>query len=319
MEINSIHKNWDENGFRVLLVYPDIYEIGMSNQGLEILYNIINARTGCLAERAYAPGMDLEKILREERHELFSLESRHPIKDFDIIGFTLQYELLYTNILNMLQLGNIPLRGCERRGGYPLIIAGGPCTCNPEPLADFMDAFLIGDGEEAILELIEACMKNIHGSRDELLVELSQIEGVYVPSLYGVTYNTDGTLAGFAPVRAGIKKKISKVTASIDRKDFVLKPLVGLIDTVHKRLTLEIQRGCGNNCRFCQARSYYYPLRVRDKDFLLRMTEEGLKYSGYDEISLSSLSSMDYPGIDVLVDEIHEKYSKKGISISLSS
>ncbi len=319
IEINSVHKEWEKTDVKILLSYPDLYELGMSNQGLEILYNIVNERNDSLAERVYAPGLDLEKILRREKVPLFSLESKHPIEDFDIIGFTLQYELSFTNILNILDIGNIPVHVSDRDEKHPLIIAGGPCSCNPEPMADFIDLFVVGDGEEAIVNIIETYRRSRSIGRDKLLMKLAGIDGVYVPSLYSARYNANGAIRDIKPVTKDIPDAVSKATVDISKNNYQAKPLVPLINTVHNRLTLEIQRGCSNNCAFCQARTYYYPLRLKDKKELIDAAEKGLKNTGFDEISLSSLSSVDYPHIEWLVSELIQKYRDKRISVSLSS
>jgi len=318
-EINSIRKPWETAEVKILLSYPDLYELGMSNQGLEILYNIINEKEGCLAERVYAPAQDMEALLRKNKIPLFSLESKHSVSEFNIIGFTLQYELSFTNVLNILDLAGIPVYASERDERYPLVIAGGPCSCNPEPMADFMDLFVIGDGEQAITEIMCVYRQNSKKQKNELLRELAKIEGVYVPSLYAVAYNDDGTAGGIKPLAENVPAIIKKAVVDINDFNYPVKQLVPLIKTVHNRLTLEIQRGCAHNCRFCQARVYYYPLRVRARNVLTSMADEGLKCTGYDEISLSSLSSVDYPGIESLVKELIVKYKNDKISVSLSS
>ncbi|MFB0527031.1 MAG: TIGR03960 family B12-binding radical SAM protein [bacterium] len=325
-EWNVVHKDWESAQVKVVLCYPDMYELGMSNLGLQILYSIINQREDSLAERVYAPGLDVEEILKERGIPLFSLESKRPLKDFDIIGFTLQHELSYTNILNILNLANISLRSRNRNGKFPLIIAGGPSASNPEPLADFIDAFVLGDGEEVIEEIIET-YKNYSSSDSSkrlnrgsgLLKSLAKIPGVYVPSLYEVNYKEDGTIERTERKEAGIPESIEKRVVDLETSHYPLAPLVPLIDISQNRLNLEIQRGCPHSCRFCQSQAVYGPCRVRSRKRLLEIAEASLKSTGYDEISLTSLSSTDYPGIEGLIDEFLVCFGKNYTSVSLPS
>ena len=315
-EWNAIHKDWGSARVRVALCYPDIYELGMSNLGLQILYSIINQREDSLAERVYAPGEDMEEILRARGIPLFSLESKKPLRDFDIIGFTLQHELCYANILNILSLAKIPLRSQDRKGKFPLIIAGGPSASNPEPLADFIDAFVLGDGEEVIVEILEVHKKD-RGSN--LLRALANIPGVYVPSLYEVRYKEDGTLESIERKAEGIPERIEKRVIDLESSQYPLSPLVPLIDISQNRLNLEIQRGCPHLCHFCQSQAIYGPCRVRSKERLLEIADASLRSTGYDEISLTSLSSTDYPGIRGLISEFLARYGRSYTSISLPS
>jgi len=315
-EWNVVRKDWESAQVKVALCYPDIYELGMSNLGLQILYSIINQREDSLAERVYAPGLDMEEILKGRGIPLFSLELKKPLEDFDIIGFTLQHELSYTNILNILNLAKIPLRSQNRDGKFPLIIAGGPSTSNPEPLVDFIDAFVLGDGEEVIEEIIET-YKKYRGSG--ILKALAKIPGVYVPSLYEVNYREDGTIGGMERKEAGIPERIENRVVDLETSHYPLAPLVPLIDISQNRLNLEVQRGCPHSCRFCQSQAVYGPCRVRSKKRLLEIAEVSLRSTGYDEISLTSLSSTDYPGIEGLIGEFLAHYEKNYTSISLPS
>jgi radical SAM family uncharacterized protein len=326
-EWNVVHKDWERAQVKVALCYPDMYELGMSNLGLQILYSIINQREDSLAERVYAPGVDIEEILKGRGIPLFSLESKKPLKDFDIIGFTLQHELSYTNVLNILNLANIPLRSQNRDGKFPLIIAGGPSASNPEPLADFIDAFVLGDGEEVIEEIIETYKNRsssdfigASGNRGNgLLKALAKIPGVYVPSLYEVNYKEDGTIQRMERKGDGIPERIDKRAVDLETSHYPLAPLVPLIDISQNRLNLEIQRGCPHSCRFCQSQAVYGPCRVRSKKRLREIAEVSLKSTGYDEMSLTSLSSTDYPGIEGLIDELLACFGKNHTSISLPS
>lgn len=315
-EINAIHKDPSLVRTWIALVFPDTYEVGMSHLGLKILYKILNGITHVSAERVYAPWIDYEKILRAKGFPLRSLESSRPLREFDIIGFTLQYELSYTNILNILDLSHIPLRSQDRDKGYPLIIAGGPCTFNPEPLTDFIDAFLIGDGEEAILEIVKIYeeWRAGGGQKEELLKLLSGIEGVYVPSHYDINYLPDGRIKGINGPK--VRKRF---LFDLDSAPFPDNPVVPYLKIVHDRITIEIARGCTRGCRFCQAGIIYRPWRERSPEKIISLAEESLKNTGYEEISLASLSSGDYSSLLPLIRDLTSRFKSKRVSISLPS
>ncbi len=315
-EINAVHKDPDKIRVSVALAFPDTYEIGMSHLGLKILYKILNDMPDVAAERVYAPWTDYEKILRTKGLPLISLESSRPLNEFDIIGFTLQYELSYTNILNILDLSNIPLRSKDREKGYPLIIAGGPCAFNPEPLADFIDGFLVGDGEDAIGEIVKIYKewKSGRGTKDELLKMLSGIQGLYVPSLYEVNYLHDGRIREIKGPK--IKKRF---LFDLETAPFPEGPVLPYMKTVHDRVNIEIARGCTRGCRFCQAGIVYRPWRERSPERVMCLAEESLRNTGYEEVSLSSLSSGDYGSLLPLMKNITARFESKRVSISLPS
>ena len=301
-EYNIIKKEWTEKAVKFCLCYPDLYEIGMSNLGIKILYHILNKHDSVLCERSFAPWLDMEEAMIKNNIPLFSLESKAPLAEFDILGFSLSYELTYTNLLTMLSLAKIPFKSKDRKkSSYPLIIAGGPSTCNPEPIADFIDIFLIGDGEEAVSDIIDIYIRYKH-NKNSLLHEMKRIEGVYVPGHYGE------------------EKKVKRRAVSVLRKeDFPVNPIVPYIQTVHDRITLEIMRGCPNKCHFCQAKSLYHPVRVRSKEDILALAKESYKYTGLDGLSLLSLSSSNYPGIEELIKDLTEIFLPVGVGISLPS
>ncbi|MEW6088045.1 MAG: TIGR03960 family B12-binding radical SAM protein [bacterium] len=322
-EWNIVKKPWDDKKVKIALVFPDLYEVGMSHLGLKILYSLLNNREDCLAERVYAPNIDMESILREKRVPLFSLESKRALRDFDIIGFTLPYELCYTNILSILDLCDIPFKASDRkRGDYPLIIAGGVGAFNPEPLAQFFDAFVIGEGEEVSLEVIDvfSAWKREKADKDVLLENLVKIQGIYVPSLYEISYFDDGRQRNIKPKKDGVPSRISKrFIRNFSESFFPEKFIVPFIETVHDRLMVEISRGCVHGCRFCQAGTLYRPFRSRDSGRVLNLAEEGIKNTGYGEISLSSLCPGDYPDLEGLVDILTARFLAKKVSISLPS
>lgn len=322
-EWNAVKKDWTPERIKFLLAFPDTYEIGMSNLGIKILYGILNGRDDCLSERVFAPWKDFEAVLRTNGMELFSLESRKPIREFDIIGFSIPHELCYTNILTILDLGGIPKKSSERKEGDPLIIAGGPACFNPEPMADFFDAFVIGDGEEVILEIVDMCKGSRSqgpGSRKKILKELAKIKGIYIPSLYKVSYNDDGTIREFVPSEDGVPDKISKrVVKDLDAAFYPTSQIVPNIQVVHDRIAIEIMRGCRHACSFCQATTIYRPARERSKDKIVELAKRTYAATGYDEISLLSLSSVDHPRLKDIIEELNTEFCPKSVSISVPS
>ncbi|NLL17915.1 MAG: TIGR03960 family B12-binding radical SAM protein [Clostridia bacterium] len=323
-EWNSIHKDWKQIPVRMVFAFPDVYEIGMSHLGLQILYGLVNERSDALMERVFAPGEDMEGLLRQHDLPLFSLESYRPLTDFDLIGFTLQYEMSFTNILNMLDLARIPLRAEERGDKYPLIVGGGPCATNPEPLAPFFDLFLLGDAEEALPELLEVLKtwkeEYIEFDKQEFLRQAAQIAGVYVPGFYNVEYTATGRVAAVTPTKPGIPARVRRrIVADLDEAYFPTKPVVPFMETVHDRAMVEVLRGCTRGCRFCQAGILYRPVRERDPETLARQAEMILSQTGYDEISLTSLSTADYTCLEPLIKVLMDKHQHQGASVSLPS
>jgi radical SAM family uncharacterized protein len=320
-EWNTVNKEWKSDYLKIALAFPDVYEIGMSHLGLKILYHLINREDDMLAERVYAPWQDMEDLMREENIPMYTLESYHEIKDFDILGFTLQYEMSYTNILNMIDLSGLEIYSADRNEEDPLIIAGGSTVFNAEPIADFIDLFFIGEAEDFIIELFNKYkeLKAKGLNKDLILKELNKNPGIYVPSLYSEKYGENGeiTVLESAP---GVKKKIRKqVVQDLDKAFYPTDFIVPYRDTVHERVVLEISRGCTRSCRFCAAGMAYRPVRERSKERLMEIAEKALKSTGYDELSLTSLSTVDYTQIKELVHEMTEKFSDKKISVSLSS
>jgi len=320
-EVNSIKKDLSKVNLKLCLAFPDVYEVGMSHLGLQILYHILNARPDIAAERVYAPGLDMERVMRERDASLTSIESSLPVKDFDVVGFSLQYELSYTNVLNMLDLSGIPLYATQRREGHPLVIAGGPCTYNPEPVADFFDAFVIGEGEEGILEICESLIraKKEKTSKNEILQMLSQIEGVYVPSFFQFDYYHDGRVKEIIPLRPGYKKVKKRWVKCLDETPSICTPIVPYKKIIHDRVNLEIARGCTRGCRFCQAGIIYRPVRERGIEKLEKLAEDSLRSSGYEEISLSSLSTGDYSRINELMSRLMGRYAAAKVAVSFPS
>jgi len=328
-EWNSVKKDFDSARVKVALCFPDAYEIGMSHLGLKILYHLLNEAKGVVCERVFMPWFDMQERLRKESALLFSLESKRPLSDFDIIGFSLEHELNYTNVLAMLSLSNIPLRSAERGAEYPLVIAGGICCVNPEPMADFFDAFFIGEAEEGILEIIEKITNyklqinpksQIPNSKTQILKELSKIEGVYVPSFYDVKYNDDGAIKSFTPKDASVPAVIKKrIVKDFENAYYPIKQIVPFIQIVHDRISLEVMRGCTNKCKFCQATAVYFPVRLRSADKILELAEKTYQATGHDEISLVSLSTGDHPQILEIVRGLTDRFISRRVSISLPS
>ena len=321
-EINMVMKELDKIDIRFCMCFPDVYEIGMSHLGIQILYDMFNRREDTYCERVYSPWVDLDKVLREKQIPLFALESQDPIKDFDFLGITLQYEMCYTNILQILELSQIPIYAKDRTEEDPIILGGGPCSYNPEPIADFFDFFYIGEGETVYDQILDAYKDNKSkgGTRREFLEKIAEIEGIYVPSFYEAEYNEDNTLKSFTKNNEHAKDKIKKqVEMNLSDTFYPKKPLVPYIKVTQDRVVLEIQRGCIRGCRFCQAGMIYRPIRERDAEFLKDYAYQMLKATGHEEISLSSLSSSDYSALQELVYYLIEEFSSKGVNISLPS
>ena len=321
-ELNSIKKDKEKVAIRFAMCFPDVYEIGMSHLGVQILYDMFNKMEDVWCERVYSPWPDLHKIMKEEHIPLFGLESQEPIKNLDFIGLTLNYEMCYTNVLQILDIAQIPLLAKDRTEDDPLVIGGGCCTYNPEPMADFFDLFYMGEGEISFYELFDLYKKmRAEGkTRHEFLHEASKVPGIYVPSLYEVTYKEDGTIASFEPIYEDVPKTIQKqIVLNMTEAVYPEKPVVPFIKATQDRVVLEIQRGCIRGCRFCQAGMVYRPVREKNVEHLKELAYKMLKSTGHEEISLSSLSSSDYSELEELVNFLIDEFKGKGVNISLPS
>ncbi|MDM0472463.1 TIGR03960 family B12-binding radical SAM protein [Clostridium perfringens] len=320
-ELNEVIKDPKEVDIRFGFCFPDVYEVGMSHLGSRILYHVLNQRKDTYCERVYAPWPDMEKLMRENNIPLYALETKDPINEFNFLAFTLQYEMSYTNILNMLNMGGIPLRASERTEKDPLVIAGGPCAYNPEPLYDIVDIFQLGEGEEGLNDLLDLYQKHKDNfNKEAYLREASHIPSVYIPSLYDVTYNEDGTIKEFIPKYDDVPKKVKKrIINNFDQVDFPESLIVPYSEIVHDRVVLELFRGCTNGCRFCQAGMIYRPVREKSRKTLLDQARKMLKATGYDEVSLVSLSTCDYSDIQGLVKDLIEEHGKNNVSVALPS
>ncbi|MBQ8266946.1 MAG: TIGR03960 family B12-binding radical SAM protein, partial [Clostridia bacterium] len=320
-EVNQVIKDKSKVDVRFAFCFPDTYEIGMSHLGMKILYSLFNEREDIWCERVFAPWIDFEKVMREENIPLYALESRDSIRDFDFVGFTLQYELSFTNVLTMLDLGGIPLKSADRDDSYPIIVAGGPCACNPEPLSDFIDIFFLGEGEKVDLEVIDLYKENKKngGTKQDFLRSAAKIKGVYVPSLYDFSYNEDGTIAAITPTGdapAVIEKRIEE---NLDETYYPDRFVVPFVEAVHDRAVQEVFRGCIRGCRFCQAGYIYRPVREKSAAVVNRQARALCKNTGYDEMSLSSLSTSDYTQLEEMLDEMLSWTECHKISLSLPS
>lgn len=320
-EYNAIVKEWDQTDLHCALIFPDLYEIGMSHQGLQILYHILNGKDNIMAERCYCPAKDMEELLRSRDLPLCSLENNRPLIDFDLIGITLPYELCYTNILTILDLADIPLRAIDRTEEMPIVLGGGSCSLNPEPVADFFDAILLGDGEEAILEVAEC----IRLSREEklprslILEKLAAIPGVYIPAHFQPSYTDDGRIAEIKVLNPNFPKVTRRIVSDLSKTDHLLHPLVPNSKIVHDRLGVEVARGCTRGCRFCQAGITYRPVRERTPEQIFELANTGIKNSGFDELALLSLSTGDYSCLGTSLPQLMDRFAKDAISVSMPS
>ena len=321
-EMNTEIKKWEDCPLHFAFCFPDTYEIGMSHLGLKILYGLINRESWSLCERVFMPWVDMKALMEQEKVPLFSIESRHPLYAFDVIGFTLQYEMSYTNILAMLKLGGVPLLNRERKEDDPIVVAGGPCAYNPEPLADFIEAFMIGDGEDVMTELNRVILQGRQAGwgRKRILRELAGLEGVYVPDFYDVNYDEAGKVSSVVPNDPGVPARVRRrVVTDLNKNYYPEEIPVPYTEVVFDRIMLEIMRGCTRGCRFCQAGMLYRPVRERSLEKLTELAEKLQKSTGYEEISLSSLSSGDYGCLPELIRELMRRMKDKRVSISLPS
>lgn len=320
-ELNSIVKDHRTVDVTLCLAFPDTYKIGMSYLGFQILYGTVNERSDALCERTFAPWVDMEKEMRKAGVPLFSLETHTPLSEFDVIGFSLQHEMGYTNVLNMLDLGGIPVRSRDRRDDDPLIVAGGPTATEPEPLAEFVDLFVIGEGEDFIHQLLDL-VKELRGMprRQRLAEIVKRLDGVYAPALYDVRYHLDGTIAAIAPNEPGVPERVKKVTTrTLDEAFYPIKPVVPFGEVVFERIDLEVMRGCPHRCRFCQSVVLKNRLRIRGVERLVELAEEVYRNTGYDDIGLTSLSTGDYPHLDELAIRLNARFKSKRVGISFPS
>ncbi len=319
-EWNAVVRDWAEYPHRFVVLYPDTYELGMSNLAIQIIYDMVNRRPGWLCERAFCPWTDMEARMREYGVPLYGLETRHPLREFDVVGFSLGYEQTYTNVLTCLDLGGIPLHTHDRGDDDPIVIAGGNCVFNPEPMAAFIDCFVIGECEDVLTELLQTVEATRGLPRRRRLKELAQVPGIYVPLFYEPVYNADGTLRGTRPTEPDVPLKVSKrVIQDLDSAPYPTKPVVSYMQAVHDRITLEVFRGCTRGCRFCQAGMITRPVRERSQEKLVELAREMVQNTGCDEISLMSLSTLDYTRLPGLVDDLQAEHSDDRISLSLSS
>lgn len=322
-ELNEVIKDIESVDIRYAFCFPDVYEVGMSHLGTRILYHTINQREDAYCERAFAPWPDMEKELRDNNISLYSLETKTPLNEFDMIGFTLQYEMSYTNILNMLDMSGINIRSKDRGNDDPIIMAGGPCAYNPEPLYDVIDFFQLGEGEEMMNDIMDVYVRHKKSGKwdkQAYLREISHIRGIYVPSLYDVSYNEDGTIKEFKPKYDDVPKRVRKrIVENFDQVDFPTDTIVPYTDIVHDRVVLETFRGCTNGCRFCQAGMIYRPVREKTRETLIKQAREMIKSSGYQEISLSSLSTCDYSDIQGLIKDLMAEHSANKVAVALPS